>query len=517
MRTKYLSAGVALPFGLILVLTLFLDTPEIAQAAMPGFAGCDFRTRWEYSDKLVSDGPNSGRGYAWGPNSFGALEEPYKEAPNSSRLVQYFDKSRMELASDPLSLDTRFVTNGLLTKELISGLVQTGDNSYIARIPSATTIVGDDIPLNPSPTYASFRYVTSLELGQNPRPAAVGQSVTQAINRVGEVIYLAKAPVEVKIGYYDAVFGHNVPDIFRAYQNLQGLVWNGYLYATGKVYTDDPTSNVFGLAISDPYWTKAIVGGGEKEVLVQVFERRVLTYTPSNPPAYQIEMGNIGQHYFQWRYSGVPGPKLDNCVTRPPAALSGQKRPGINCKVQKCIALTFDDGPSQSTIPILDALKAHNALATFFVVGNQVEPHAAIIRRAVLEGHEIGNHTWTHARLPLLSSVQIRAQIQQTQAVIKKVTDITPRVYRPPYGETDNRVRAATGLPEVKWTLDTLDWLHRNPYIVIASVVNGARPGGIILMHDTHPTTAQAVGVILDRLQAQGYICVTISELLNRE
>jgi ABC-type transport system substrate-binding protein len=283
--------------SLSLLLSLFQDQ----SIAAPNFANSNFRQLWEYSDKLVDEIPNPGRGFTWGPNSFAVLQEDYQEGVGGKRQVQYFDKSRMELATDG-----RTVTNGLLTKELVTGQQQVGNSAFVSRTPAITPVAGDSDNAN-APNYASFKNVITSQPGENTAPDKNNQIVNSAIDKAGNVTTLTNPPAQVTIGYYEPLLGHNVPTVFLDYQNIVGRVWNGSAYTNGRVYTDNPTANVFGLPISEPFWIKAKVGGVEKDILTQLFERRVLTYTPSNPDPFKVEMGNIGQHYYQWRYAeGVP-------------------------------------------------------------------------------------------------------------------------------------------------------------------------------------------------------------------
>lgn len=483
-----------------------------AAASPPNFNNCLFRDLWEYSDLAVNQG-QAGRGYTWGLESYGTYEESYTDAPTQQRLVQYFAKSRMELAGDGKS-----VTTGLLTKELVSGLVQEGDNSFRQLAPATIAVAGDATSDNPSPSYASFKAVVSLSPTENRAPAQPGQLVTAALNQSGQVTTLANLPAQVKIGGYRPELGHNVPEIFLKFQSAQGKVWqNGWQQSF--VYTADPTSNVFGLPISEPYWVQASVGGQLLPVLVQLFERRILTYTPSNSPEYQVEMGNIGQHYHLWRYNGVPGPQTSACAIDLTAhSQSGTvrtPRAPVNCAVAKCIALTYDDGPTAYTPMILDALKARSAVATFFVLGDKLDYFKPTLNRILQEGNEIGNHSWSHPHLPKLSAGQVRSEIQRTQDKIKLLTGYLPLVMRPPYGETNPTVARNVGLPQILWSVETFDWRDSNTYLTTQRALAQARPGRIILMHDTHRSTALAAPAIIDGLQGQGYTLVTISELFD--
>jgi peptidoglycan/xylan/chitin deacetylase (PgdA/CDA1 family) len=184
--------------------------------------------------------------------------------------------------------------------------------------------------------------------------------------------------------------------------------------------------------------------------------------------------------------------------------------------VRKCIALTFDDGPVPTTMRLLDILKANGARATFFVLGSQVATYSDILKREAAEGHEIGNHTYTHIKLAGASAAKVKTEIVRTQDAIKQVTGTVPVVFRPTYGATDKQLDAITkqeNLAQILWTVDTVDWRDHNPAVVKQRVLKGAQPGHIIIMHDTRPTSVAAIPDILKTLSQQGYAFVTISEL----
>jgi len=289
-----------------LSLLLFFILVGISPAySAPGFANNQFKEVWQYSDKLVDEVPGAGRGFTWGPNSFGILYENYQEAIGGKRQVQYFDKSRMEI-----STNGNYVTNGLLTKELVTGQRQDGNAKFTQLTPSTVQVAGDDNSggsNSVSPTYASFAGVVTITPGQNTAEGGENMFANLAINKAGQVTTLNNPPDLVHIGGYDNILGHNLPQIFIDFQLQEGRVWNGFGYINARIYTDNPTANVFGYAISEPFWVRTVVAGQEKEVLVQLYERRVLTYTPTNPDPFKVEMGNIGQHYYKWRYNGVNG------------------------------------------------------------------------------------------------------------------------------------------------------------------------------------------------------------------
>ncbi|MGI5155012.1 polysaccharide deacetylase family protein [Microbispora sp. CA-102843] len=190
----------------------------------------------------------------------------------------------------------------------------------------------------------------------------------------------------------------------------------------------------------------------------------------------------------------------------------------VDCRQHKCVALTFDDGPAEYTGHVLDLLAAHHARATFFILGQMITGETRdFVRRMASEGHEIGNHSWDHASLTGLSPDGLRRELDRTQEAVRKVTGVTMRLMRPPYGATNQAVdneTKQTGLAQILWAVDTLDWLNRNP-TVIAQRSAAAKPGDIVLMHDIHPTTVQALPHLLDELDHKGFTYVTVSELLG--
>ncbi|MFB9720735.1 polysaccharide deacetylase family protein [Planobispora longispora] len=192
----------------------------------------------------------------------------------------------------------------------------------------------------------------------------------------------------------------------------------------------------------------------------------------------------------------------------------------VDCAKAKCVALTFDDGPGEHTGDLLDTLAEHRARATFFVVGGVVaRGGGGDLRRMVAEGHELGNHSWSHAQLTALSRSGIAAELDRTQKIVKRETGVRMVFMRPPYGATDGRVAEASrsrGLSQILWNVDTMDWRDRNSGVVTRRVA-AAAPGSIVLLHDIHRSTVDAVPEVLKDLAAEGYTFVTLSELYGRE
>src|SRR4051794_26235417 len=190
----------------------------------------------------------------------------------------------------------------------------------------------------------------------------------------------------------------------------------------------------------------------------------------------------------------------------------------VNCKVRKCIALTFDDGPGPYTHRLLRELADKHTHATFFLIGRNVAAHPHLVRQEVRAGHAIGNHTWDHPDLTTLTPRQVRSQIDRTARAIKRAAGISTDLVRPPYGATDAKVDQQLrrrGDAEILWNVDTQDWLNRSTSITTERALAGATRGGIILMHDIRPTTVDAVPRIIHELRQRGYALVTIPVLLG--
>ena len=199
--------------------------------------------------------------------------------------------------------------------------------------------------------------------------------------------------------------------------------------------------------------------------------------------------------------SPTPEPSPEPYVPRPPI-----------------IALSFDDGPSNHTERILDVLEKHGGRATFFVLGYRVEPRRNTIIRALDMGNEIVGHTWGHPDLTQLSDADIMWELQATSEVIEAVTGYSPNFFRPPFGRTNGNVRRISeelGYAIVNWTLDTVDWRDRNPDIIYETIMSQVEDGAVILLHDIHLTTAQAMERVIPSLVEQGFQLVTVSEVLE--
>jgi len=184
------------------------------------------------------------------------------------------------------------------------------------------------------------------------------------------------------------------------------------------------------------------------------------------------------------------------------------------------IAMSFDDGPSATLTPkLLDLLAARHIKATFFVIGENVMEHPEIVARAAREGHEIGNHSWSHPNLAKMSQESVRSQLQRTDDAIKNATGERPTLMRPPYGSITDRekhwIHDEFGYRIILWDVDPYDWKRPGPAVVRNRILKETRPGSIVLSHDIHPGTIEAMPSTLDALEAKGFKFVTVSELIG--
>jgi LPXTG-site transpeptidase (sortase) family protein len=284
---------------MLFVVALLL--PAIPASAAVSIEGHFDRT-WERTDRPVAS-EYVGRTWMWGPRPFTPLlNEPYAESPDNKRLVQYFDKSRMEITNpNGDSGSVWYVTNGLLSLELITGRMQVGNDVFEHYAPAHINVAGDaHVPTGP--VYASF----SRLLDAPPLPA--GTLVIQRIDREGNVFDDPGLSVHsVGVGQPDELTGHAIADPFWRFMTSSGTVYEFGGFTTATLFGDPYFAT--GRPITGPYWANVAVAGISQDVLVQCFERRCLTYTPANPPDWQVEAGNVGQHYYSWRYNApVPDP-----------------------------------------------------------------------------------------------------------------------------------------------------------------------------------------------------------------
>lgn len=182
---------------------------------------------------------------------------------------------------------------------------------------------------------------------------------------------------------------------------------------------------------------------------------------------------------------------------------------------ERCIAITFDDGPNpKSTERLLDGLKERNVKATFFLVGKNIEGNEEIIQRMYEEGHLIGNHTYTHVQLDTINMNMARSEIVQTNEKITEVIGECPKYIRPPFGAYSDKLLLEINMMPILWSIDPEDWATKDIRAIVNKVTTNIKCNDIILLHDIYDTSVEAALEIIDILQSQGYVFVTADQIL---
>jgi peptidoglycan/xylan/chitin deacetylase (PgdA/CDA1 family) len=192
---------------------------------------------------------------------------------------------------------------------------------------------------------------------------------------------------------------------------------------------------------------------------------------------------------------------------------------GNPLETEKKIALTFDDGPHEMTLLVLDVLKKHNAKATFFCIGKNIETHPDILRKVIEDGHTVGNHTYSHVPFfDFYRKDQVIAEIQQTDALVESVLGKKTNLFRPPYGVTNPSIRRALAITKHKtigWNIRSLDGVVKTEDFLLNRIIKRIKPGGIVLLHDTSVQTVIVLEQLLSYLQKNNYAVVPLNQLLN--
>jgi hypothetical protein len=293
---------------LVIMVALLVSSglPPAVRGQESGFAHPAFLRWWAETDAEVAAG-RATYSWIWGPAPLTpGRTEPYAEAAGGQRLVQYFDKGRMELtaaATQP--------TSGLLARELMTGQLQVGSREYQSRAPAAITVAGD-VGNETGPTYAALGSLISRP------PLDAGVAVTQVVDSIGAV------GADAVLARHQVVTADLIPET----QHRLASVFSAYFRGEPLPNTEgqpretapfEPWYTITGLPITEAYWSRVPVAGELRDVLVQAFERRILTYTPANPAGSQVEMGNTGQHYLAWLALPAPPPAPDLACPQVPA------------------------------------------------------------------------------------------------------------------------------------------------------------------------------------------------------
>ena len=293
----------ALVKRVILVFAIWAAFGLAVRVAISVFAAepatSSFDQTWTRTDDPVASGLVD-RTWMWGEEgNTNAMSEPYSEAPGGERTVQYFDKSRMEDNSFRASAPWD-VTNGLLVVELITGRMQVGDEDFVQHDPAEVNVAGDQ-------DVVGVQYATLADLLDAPA-VSDGATITQRLDLDGGVTddpslvsYGVTAAYRVTVPGID----HQVASPFWAFMNSNGTVNENGAYIDAPMFLS--AFYATGYPITEAYWANVKVAGTYQDVLMQCFERRCLTYTPGNAAGWKVEAGNVGQHYYEWRYGQVGG------------------------------------------------------------------------------------------------------------------------------------------------------------------------------------------------------------------
>ncbi len=282
-----------------LLLGAVLGAPAVNAQANPEPS---FWQVWQAYDAPVAGGI-AARSWTWGPAQLTDVRlEPMEEAFGGQQLVQYFDKGSMELnerIADPT--DRWRVVGGLLPLEMMTGRIKTGYNRAEQHSPARITMIGDP---GQFPTYAD---VQPLYADSGPETALPGadQWATRMLQPDGSSTTYTHARNDPAAGLTGFDNGYFLPDVFVAFIHQRGIVARQEAPRDEQLYLP---MHMFGRPITPAVWVQVQVGGVERPILFQVFERRVLTYNPANQPAYQVEMGNVGKHYVEWQSIPVLNP-----------------------------------------------------------------------------------------------------------------------------------------------------------------------------------------------------------------
>ncbi|MDX3117767.1 polysaccharide deacetylase family protein [Streptomyces scabiei] len=202
----------------------------------------------------------------------------------------------------------------------------------------------------------------------------------------------------------------------------------------------------------------------------------------------------------------------------PAATYQASRYGAVDCREVKCVALTFDAGPSENSARLLDILKEKQVPATFFLLGKRhIEKYPELVRRMAAEGHEVASHTWDHKILTRIAPEEIREELRRPNAEIERLIGRRPTLMRPPQGRTNKTVHEISrelGLAEVLWTVTAKDYATTDSALIQRRVLAQADRDGIILLHDLYAGTVPAVPGIIDALKERGFVFVTVPQLL---
>lgn len=235
---------------------------------------------------------------------------------------------------------------------------------------------------------------------------------------------------------------------------------------------------------------------------------------PANELTLPVEPENLEEFLSTFGYRA-----RDAAVSNDPSDLPDEELTEhgvtLDCERLKCVALTFDDGPGEHTDRLLEMLADYDAHATFYVLGSLVEEYPDVLERMHTQGHELGNHTWKHDDLAGMSAKEIREDIERTNDSVSQIIGVEPSTIRPPYGSSNDTVHETVDQPLILWDVDTMDWQNRDSEAVAEHAIDNTAPGSVLLFHDIHGSTVDAIPDVLEELHNSGYHFVTVADLFG--
>ena len=283
--------------GLLAIPSTAQDAPPDEPVVEPVEVDPTIQAVWDMTDGQIVSGAAQ-RAWAFGPEPIAAAYEYYPQSPTSFREIVYYDKGRLDLLNPQAPPGSIWMVSGaLLASELLSGRIQLGEEQFVEREPADIALVGDLDQPEPV-TYATLATHSSVAGPEDDRTTQqaartesnrnleqVGKHVTEMLHADGSITPGLVTDHDVTIVAYEELLGHNVASPFAGWATSLGL----------------PALNLLGLPVTEPYWIETLIDGDPTLVLIQAFERRTLTYTPSNPEGWRVESGNVGLHYRLWR------------------------------------------------------------------------------------------------------------------------------------------------------------------------------------------------------------------------
>lgn len=254
-------------------------------------------------------------------------------------------------------------------------------------------------------------------------------------------------------------------------------------------------------------WTKR-----HKKLTVGLFLTTILLFIATLGYYFQDEIKTVAANQYE-KYLKQYFEKENTEEVTKKDETQKEEEPVVVDPNKPMIALTFDDGPSKYTDQLLAKLEECDARATFFVVGDNVWRRPDTMKKMAAIGCEVGNHTYTHPNLTKLTPEQIQSEINKTNQAVKAVLGYETESVRPTYGAVNDVVIQNIPYPLVHWNVDTTDWQQKDAAAVINHVLQTAQDGDIVLLHDIHATTVEAMMTLIPELKEQGYQLVTVSEM----